>query len=128
MPRISGQGRARPDPDAPGRNQEQNDPVQRQGPYRAPHHPLIGKQTVKGFTSTDAKSFQRDVIAGKSAADVKTKTRGRAHRDGRQGTAARTMGLLGGIFSYAVSEGYRPDNPVSGIRRPKDRHPGVAPG
>ena len=33
---------------------------------------------MKGFTSTDAKSLQRDVIAGKSAADVKTKTRGRA--------------------------------------------------
>ena len=82
---------------------------------------LVGKKTVKGFTSTDAKSFQRDVIAGKSAADVKTKKRGRAIVTGGKGTAARTMGLLGGIFSYAAEEGYRPDNPVSGIRRPKDR-------
>jgi integrase len=81
---------------------------------------LIGKKTVKGFTSTDAKSFQRDVIAGKSAADVKTKTRGRAIVRGGRGTAARTVGLLGGIFSYAVEAGYRPDNPISGIRRPKD--------
>jgi integrase len=82
--------------------------------------PLIGKRTVKDFTPTDAGRFQRDVISGKSAADVKTKTRGRAIVKGGKGTAARTMGLLGGIFSYAVGEGYRPDNPISGIVRPKD--------
>jgi integrase len=82
--------------------------------------PLIGKRTVKDFTPTDAGKFQRDVIAGKSAADIKTKLRGRAIVTGGKGTAARTMGLLGGIFSYAVSEGYRTDNPCSGIVRPKD--------
>lgn len=82
---------------------------------------LVGKKTVKGFTSTDAKGLQRDIIAGKSAADVKTKTRGRAIVTGGRGTAARTMGLLGGIFSYAVDEGYRPDNPINGIRRAKDQ-------
>ena len=82
---------------------------------------LMGKKTVKGFTPTDAKSFQRDIIAGKSAADVKTGIRGRAIVRGGKGTAARTMGLFGGIFSYAVDEGYRLDNPISGIRRPKDR-------
>jgi integrase len=83
--------------------------------------PLIGKRTVKDFTSTDARRFQRDVISGKSATDVKTKARGRAIVTGGKGTAARTMGLLGGVFSHAVSEGYRPDNPISGIVRPKDR-------
>jgi integrase len=82
---------------------------------------LAGKKTVKGFTPADAKALQRDIIAGKSAADVKTKTRGRAIVTGGKGTAGRTMGLLGGIFSYAVDEGYRLDNPISGIRRPKDR-------
>ncbi|RXT49313.1 tyrosine-type recombinase/integrase [Bradyrhizobium betae] len=82
---------------------------------------LVGKKTVKGFTPTDAKGLQRDIIAGKSAVDVKTKTRGRAIVTGGKGTAARTMGLLGGIFSYAVDEGYRPDNPIKGIRRPKDQ-------
>ncbi|WP_213771965.1 integrase family protein [Bradyrhizobium sp. dw_78] len=82
--------------------------------------PLIGKRTVKDFTPTDAGRFQRDVISGKSAADIKTKARGRAIVKGGKGTAARTVGLLGGIFSYAVSEGYRPDNPISGMVRPKD--------
>jgi integrase len=82
--------------------------------------PLIGKRTVKDFTAIDAGKFQRDVIAGKSAADIKTKLRGRAIVKGGKGTAARTVGLLGGIFSYAVSEGYRPDNPIRGVVRPKD--------
>ncbi|MEH2576504.1 tyrosine-type recombinase/integrase [Bradyrhizobium sp. AZCC 1708] len=82
--------------------------------------PLIGKRTVKDFTSADGGRFLRDIISGKSAADVKTKKRGRAIVTGGRGTAARTMGLLGGIFTYAVKEGYRPDNPVNGITRPKD--------
>ena len=81
--------------------------------------PLIGKRTVKDFTQADASRFQRDVIAGKSKADVKTE-RSRAIVKGGKGAAARTMGLLGGIFTYAVGEGYRRDNPIRGVRRPKD--------
>jgi integrase len=83
--------------------------------------PLIGNRTVKDLTAADVRAFMRKVIAGKSAADVKTGKRGRAIVEGGRGTAARTMGLLGAILSYAVEEGYRHDNPAKGIKRPADQ-------
>jgi len=82
--------------------------------------PLIGHRTVKDLTHADVRGFMRDVIAGKSAADVRTKKRGRAIVRGGRGTAARTLGLLGGILGYAIEAGYRTENPVRGITRPKD--------
>jgi integrase len=82
--------------------------------------PLLGHRTVKDLTSADVRAFMRDVIAGKTAADVRTKKHGRARVTGGRGTASRTMGLVGAILNFAVEEGYRPDNPARGIIRPKD--------
>ncbi len=83
--------------------------------------PLLGHRPVKDVTPADMRAFLRDVTAGKTAADIKTKSHGRAIVEGGRGTASRTLGLLGGIFTYAVQEGYRADNPVTGVRRQADR-------
>ena len=40
---------------------------------------------------------------------------------GGKGTASRTVGLLGGIFTFAVNRGLSADNPVRGVKRFTDR-------
>ena len=82
--------------------------------------PLLGGRRVRDLRAPDIVRFMRDVTAGKTAADVKTGFRGRAIVEGGAGTASRTVGLLGGILSFAVSEGIIAVNPVRGVRRPAD--------
>jgi integrase len=81
---------------------------------------LLGTKKVRNLTTPDINRFMRDVATGKTAADVKTGKRGRAIVEGGKGTAARTVGLLGGILSYAVTEGIIAANPVRGVKRPAD--------
>jgi integrase len=83
--------------------------------------PLLGTRRVKDITPSDINRFIRDVISGKTKADVKTKARGRAIVRGGAGTAARAVGLLGGILTYAIEHGIIERNPVHGIRKPADR-------
>jgi integrase len=82
--------------------------------------PLLGRRKVRDLTTPDINRFMREVAAGKTAADVKTTKRGRAIVAGGAGTAARTVGLLGGILSFAVSEGVITANPCRGVKRPSD--------
>lgn len=67
--------------------------------------PLLGTRRVKDIASTDVNRIVRDVTAGRTKANVKTKARGRAIVRGGAGTAARAVGLLGGIFTYAIEQG-----------------------
>jgi integrase len=83
--------------------------------------PLLGDKLVRDLVQSDVNRFIRDVTIGKTARVVKTdKKRGKAVVEGGAGTAARTAGLLGGILSFAVSEGIIPFNPGRGAKRQAD--------
>jgi len=83
--------------------------------------PLLGKQNVRTISKRDIERFMRDVADGKTATDVKTIKQGRAIVAGGKGTATRTVGLLGGIFSFAQDRGLVESNPVRGIKRFVDK-------
>ncbi len=83
--------------------------------------PLLGRRTVAAVTREDIESFMHDVAEGKTAGKTKTtKKRGLANVRGGRGTASRTVGLLGAIFTYAVRHRMRSDNPAHGVMRPAD--------
>lgn len=83
--------------------------------------PLIGRKKVPEVTRADIKKFLQDVAQGKTATDVKTGKWGRAIVRGGKGTATRTLGLLGGIFAYAVDCGMIDISPVLGVKRFADK-------
>lgn len=83
--------------------------------------PLVGNRRVKDFTKADANRLLKDVMAGKTKVTRKTgKLRGKSIVRGGSGTASRTIGLLGGIMSYAIEAGIIETNPAHGIKKPKD--------
>ncbi len=83
--------------------------------------PLLGRMKVAAVTSADIEAFMRAVAEGKTAARARTgRRRGLSNVRGGRGVASRTVGLLGGIFTYAVRNRMRPDNPVHGVTRPAD--------
>ena len=71
--------------------------------------PLLNNKLVRDVIQMDLNHFVHDVAGGKTATIQKTeKKRGKAIVEGGKGTAARTVRLLGGILSFAVSEGVIP--------------------
>lgn len=82
--------------------------------------PLIGTRRVKDLTRADMVKIMRDIMAGRSRIIVKTKKlRGKSIVRGGPGTATRTLGLIGGILTYAIDLGVIDHNPAHGIKKPK---------
>jgi len=83
--------------------------------------PLLGNMKVLDLTSPDIYRFMRDVMAGKTALDERTKKRGRAIVKGGPGIAARTVSTLGGMMTYAIHEGIITHSPTRGVKKPKGK-------
>lgn len=90
---------------------------------RVRHHivPEIGNRRASGVSKADLEKLMRDIEAGR----LKTDSR---HARGGPGAAARTIGLLSGVFAWAASANLlvneRGDGlpiPTKGIKRPADR-------
>jgi integrase len=83
--------------------------------------PLLGGLPVGAVTSQDVEKFMHGVAEGETRRRSRSgRKRGVTDIRGGMGTASRTVGLLGAIFSYAVRRRMRQDNPVRGIIRPAD--------
>jgi integrase len=82
--------------------------------------PLLGRLAVAAVDRADIERFMHGVAEGKTAGRIKTGRYGLARVNGGKGTATRTVGLLGAIFTYAVRQGARTDNPVHGVVRYAD--------
>ena len=85
--------------------------------------PLIGKRVARDLTRTTVQRMADAIAAGKTAGEIVTKARGVARVEGGAATAARTVELLGGIWTWAERRGL-----VSGVNpaRGVEKHRGEA--
>ncbi len=88
--------------------------------------PLIGQVPVNKLTRADVQRMADFITQGKTAGVFRGKPRGKAVVSGGAGTAARVVGLLGGIWSWAEKRGHvTGNNPAHGIETqaggPKNR-------
>lgn len=76
--------------------------------------PRIGRMKISDITRADIERLMIDVGSGRIRGEATPHTRGGKH------AAARTVGLLGGIFTFAVERELIPSNPTRGVKRYKD--------
>ena len=79
--------------------------------------PLIGRLKAGDVVRADVERLKAGIVTGKTATDEKTGKRGRAIVRGGRGAATRTLGLLGSIFQWGISQGIVTVNPVRGVAR-----------
>ena len=87
--------------------------------------PLLGKKQLHDLVPKDIAAFQRDVAAGRSFVDVKTKLRGRAIVRGGPGTARRSVETVSAMLNWARKRKLLDANPAQDVEKlktdPKER-------
>lgn len=83
--------------------------------------PLLGRHPVAEISRRDMEAAFRDIRDGKTAVDCPSgKKHGRIRVTGGEGTARRSLGLAGALFSFAVKEEMIAANPCHGIEKGRD--------
>jgi integrase len=78
--------------------------------------PLLGRRHLASLTPADIQKFQRDVTDGKTQAVERTRMRGKAIVKGGPAAAVRSTVVLAAMLQWAVSRGYRADNPGKRVK------------
>lgn len=93
--------------------------------FRAHVKPLIGHRLARDITRRDLEKLQADVVAGKTARNVKTGKRGRAISRGGPGAAGMMIRSTAAMFAWAVRQELVLSNPSVGMQkvsaRPRER-------
>nr|WP_295174792.1 Arm DNA-binding domain-containing protein [uncultured Brevundimonas sp.] len=79
--------------------------------------PLLGHRLARDLTRRDLEKLQADVLTGKTAKDVRTKSRGRAIIRGGPGAAGHTIRTTAAMLSWAVMQDILPFNPAFGVQK-----------
>jgi integrase len=80
--------------------------------------PLLGSFEARSLSPADVQRMVDNIAAGKTAGVFKGKPRGKAVVGGGAGTAARTAGLLGGIYTWAKRRALvSGPNPAHGVEK-----------
>lgn len=81
--------------------------------------PLIGNRAVKDLRRSDVQQMYYDIVDGKYARRIKTKSRGLARITGGAGSANRVFGLFSAIMTFAVKREIIEKNPCFGLDKIK---------
>jgi integrase len=77
--------------------------------------PTLGAKPVGSLRPSDVERAHAAIRLGKTAADVRTRPRGRARVSGGPGTARKAIKLLHAVFEWAIREGLAGSNPCASV-------------
>jgi len=82
--------------------------------------PMLGKRQLSTIDKSDVEKLMRDTADGLTTKIAKARQNNRANVKGGKGTASRTVGILGAIFTFAIERGFLEYNPAHGIKKYRD--------